>query len=311
MILLFRDKIKSVGKISIVINTLNEEKNLPRALASVKNLADEIVVCDMYSSDNTVAIAKKAGAKVCKYKKTGYVEPARNYAISKTTGDWVLILDADEKVGRILADKLKRISVDKNSADYYRLPRKNIIFGKWIKHSRWWPDYNIRFFKKGMVSWSEIIHSVPETQGKGLDLKAKEANAIIHYHYDSVEQFIGRLNRYTSVQSKELKKGGYEFDWRDLIRKPVGEFLARYFQGQGYKDGVHGLALAGLQAFSEFVKYLKTWKPGKVRSQSIAIGNVVEIMEKAESDFRYWQADTLLKEVGGAKYWLKRKLKLP
>ncbi len=96
-----------MDKISVVINTLNEEENLPRVLASVKNFADEIVVCDMHSEDGTVEIAKKAGAKVYKHKRIGYVEPARNYAISKTTGEWILILDADEQVPKALIKELK------------------------------------------------------------------------------------------------------------------------------------------------------------------------------------------------------------
>lgn len=137
-------------KISVVINTLNEEDNLPRALASVKKFADEIVVVDMKSDDKTVDIAKKAGAKVYEYKRIGYVEPARNFAIGKATGKWILIIDADEQLPGSLVKELKKI-VKNPSANYYRLPRKNLIFGKWVKHSRWWPDYNIRFFQPSLI----------------------------------------------------------------------------------------------------------------------------------------------------------------
>jgi len=298
-----------MGKISVVINTLNEEKNLPRALASIKGTAGEIIVCDMHSSDKTTEIAKKEGAIVFKHKKTGYVEPARNFAISKASGDWILILDADEEVGTNLSLSLKKIVINPK-ADFYRLPRKNIVFGKWIKHSRWWPDYNIRFFKKGHVSWSEIIHSVPITTGKGLDLEAKEANAITHHHYDTVEQYIQRLNRYTTAHAKLKLSEGYKFTWSDLLKKPADEFLSRYFQGQGYKDGVHGLAMAGLQAFSEFVMYLKIWQDEKFSEKKIEIDEVVSAMKDAESDVHYWQADSLLKEVGGIKNRVKRKFKL-
>src|SRR3989344_3276878 len=135
-------------KISVVINTLNEEANLPRALASVKSFANEIVVVDMMSDDKTVEIAKKAGAKVYEFKRVGYVEPARNFAISKAEGDWIFILDADEELTASLSRELSKIAKN-GSADYVRVPRKNMIFGKWVEHSRWWPDYNIRFFKKG------------------------------------------------------------------------------------------------------------------------------------------------------------------
>ena len=295
-------------KISVVINTLNEETNLPKALGSIKSFADEIVVVDMKSDDQTVEIAKKLGARVFEHKKTGYVEPARNFALGKAKGDWILILDADEEVSVKLALKLKKIA-SKPSADYYRLPRKNIIFGKWIKHSRWWPDYNIRFFRKGSVSWSEIIHSVPTTKGKGLDLDAVEGNAVIHNHYSSISQYVDRMNRYTSEHAKNSVAEGYKFDWQDLIKRPANEFVSRYFQGEGYKDGVHGLALAGLQASSELVMYLKIWEKSNFKEQKLEMSEVVEGMKNAEEDTHYWQADTLLKEVGGLKHRIKRKLK--
>ena len=296
-------------KISVVINTLNEEKNLPKALASVRQLADEIVVFDMKSDDKTQEIAKKAGARVFEYKRTGYVEPARNFALRQAQGKLILILDADEILPEKLAKKLKEIAKAPN-ADYYRLPRKNIIFGKWIKHSRWWPDYNIRFFKKGFVSWSEIIHSVPITTGRGLDLDADEKNAIIHYHYFSISQFVERLNIYTTDHAKLKIRDGYEFVWSDLIKKPMDEFLSRYFQGEGYKDGLHGLALAGLQAFSEFVMYLKVWEKQKFGETEISVEKIVDIMKESEGDLHFWQGDMLLKEVGGLKHRIKRKLKI-
>lgn len=295
--------------ISVVINTRNEEKNLPRALASVRQLADEVVVVDMESTDKTVEVAKKEGAKVYIHKNLGYVEPARNFAIGKATGEWILILDADEEISDSLAKKLKQIA-KAGTADFYRLPRKNIIFGKWVKHSRWWSDHNIRFFKKGAVVWSEIIHSVPETHGKGIDLEASEKLAIIHYHYDSIEQYIRRMNVYTTEHAKLLIKDGYKFSWKDLIIKPTDEFLSRYFFGRGYKDGIHGMALSCLQAFSELVLYLKIWQAEKFREERTDVREVIETMRDVESDVHYWQADTLLREGGGLAQRLKRKLKI-
>jgi glycosyltransferase involved in cell wall biosynthesis len=298
-----------MGRISVVINTLNEEENLLKALSSIKKLADEIVVVDMHSTDNTVKIAKKAGAKVFKHKRTGYVEPARNFAIKKATGDWILMLDADEEVSLSLSVSLGKI-IKRPKADYYRLPRKNIIFGKWIKHSRWWPDYNIRFFKKGYVDWSEIIHSVPLTKGKGLDLEAKEGNAITHYHYKSIDQYIDRMNNYSARYAKMRFEEGYKFRWHDLIKRPSDEFLSRYFFGKGYRDGIHGLALSGLQAFFEFVIYLKIWQLNKFKEKDISISEIIKKMKVSESDLHYWHEDTLLKEVGGLKHRVKRKLKI-
>lgn len=283
-----------MAKISVVINTLNEEKNLPRLISSIKGLADEIVVVDMYSTDDTKKVAESLGAKVYLHKNLGYVEPARNYAVSKARGDWILILDADEEVGNKLFLKIKKI-IEKPSADFYRLPRKNIIFSKWIKYSQWWPDYNIRLFKKGSVLWSEDIHSVPLTQGNGLDIDPKEDLAIIHNNYSSIEQYLEKMNRYTSVQAKLLISQGHRFIWKDLITKPLKEFLARYFANEGYKDGLHGLALSLLQAFSETVLYLKIWQQEKFQSQAVTLDESIKEFKTASRDINWWFAESFIR----------------
>lgn len=278
-----------MAKISVIINTWNEEESLKRCLKSI-GWAQEIIVVDMYSQDKTAALAKKAGAKVFFHKFTSYVEPARNFAISKATGDWILILDADEQISPSLAKTLQELSQDSQDLTYFRLPRENIIFNKWIKHSRWWPDYNIRFFKKGNVRWSEKIHSVPLTRGEGKDLEAKEANAIVHYHYQGISQYLERMNRYTRIQAQELIKSGYKFNWSDILRKPVGEFLSRFFVGESYKDGLHGLVLSLLQAFSELIKYLKVWEEESFVDQDISLYH--EVMEENINDYFHWQLKT-------------------
>jgi len=299
-----------VDKISVVINVVDEEVGvLPRALASVKNLAGEIVIVDMTSSDLLTRIASRYSAKVYRHQFFPYVEIARNFGISKASNEWIFILDPDEEVSLSLSKSIRKI-INNPKADYYRIPRKNIIFGKWIKHSRWWPDMNIRLFKNGHVSWNEIIHSVPITQGVGADMEAKEENTIIHYHYENVEQYIERMNRYTTEHAKNMIAEGYNFDWTDLIRKPTNEFLSRYFQGEGYKDGLHGLALALLQALSEFVKFLKIWQLKGFVVEHVDIEKVVNEMKEVEGDIHYWESDTLLKEVGGLKHRIKRKFKL-
>lgn len=276
-----------MAKISVVINTLNEEKNLPRVIASIKGLASEIVVVDMESDDKTTEVAKRLGAKVFTHKRVGYVEPARNFAIAKTSGEWILVVDGDEEIPKSLAKKLVS-TTNRPAADYYRLPRKNIIFGKWIKHSRWWPDFNIRFFKKGTVSWNEVIHAVPMTQGKGGELQAKESNAIIHYHYVSLDQYLERLGRYTKVQAEHLKESGYKFSWIDLVKRPTGEFLSRYFAGQGYKDGVHGLSLAFLQAFSELIVYLRVWEGSGFKEEEIRQKEIKNVFSGALKEVAWW-----------------------
>lgn len=276
-----------VGKISVVINTLNEEKNIERAIDSVK-WADEILVCDMNSDDDTALIAKKLGAKVIFHKRVGYVEPARNFAISKASHEWVLVLDADEEIPDPLSDKLKEIADTSEVLTHVEIPRKNIIFGKWMKASMWWPDYHIRFFKQGSVIWNDKIHSKPKIDGQGLTLPLEERFAITHYHYTSISQFIERNSRYSEIQARELFKDGYRFKWTDLISKPLSEFLGRYFANKGFEDGLHGLALSLLQAFMFLQLYLRIWEMEEFNEQVISLKDLKEETAKSGQDINYW-----------------------
>lgn len=296
--------------ISVIINTFNEEKHLETAIRSVKAFATEIVVVDMHSTDKTVEIAKKHKAQVFFHKHMGYVEPARNFAIEKASCEWILILDADEEIPSSLAKHLVEI-VESPEAQYYRVPRKNLIFNAWIEHTGWWPDYNIRFFKKGYVSWGDEIHSVPITQGKGADLPAEEKYAIIHNNYASIDEYLARMNRYTTIQSDALVAAGYKFMWTDLMRKPSQEFVRRFFASRGYQDGVHGLALASLQAASELVLYLKVWQATKFEKHSISLLRLNEEIAKNRKEVNYWKADAQVVSRGSLVDRLKRKWKLP
>ncbi len=276
-----------MAKISVVINTLNEKGVLKRALDSVK-WADEIIVCDMESDDGSVQIAKKAGAKVFSHKRLTYVEPARNFAISKASNEWVLILDPDEEIPETLAKKIQELTEKPIVSDYVRLPRKNLIFGKWMKASMWWPDYNIRLFKKDKVTWSDKIHIPPTVKGQGLDLSPEEGLAIIHHHYSNLSQYLMRLDRYTTVQANNLKDEGYKFLWTDIVNKPISEFLGRYFANRGFEDGLHGLALALLQAFSFLIMYLKVWELEKFKERQIELSEVKVLKNKLGVEVDYW-----------------------
>lgn len=276
-----------MAKLSVVINTFNEEKNIERAIKSV-SFADEILVCDMYSDDNTAVIAKKLGAKIIFHKRVGFVEPARNFAISKAEGEWVLILDADEEISDGLKDKIQEIVSKESVLTHVEIPRQNIIFGKALKAAMWWPDYNIRLFKKNAVTWGNKIHSKPKTEGQGLRLGEMERLAIIHHHYSTVSQFLQRMDRYTTIQAKEIKESGYEFNWKDLINKPLGEFLSRFFANRGFEDGLHGFALSFLQAFSHFIMYLKVWEYKDFPEKSIKWDDLKEEVKKSGFEIDHW-----------------------
>ena len=276
-----------MAKISVVVNALNAAADLETALESVK-WADEIVVVDDGSVDETVEIAKKYTKKIYRHQSVGYVEPARNFALSKAPGDWILILDTDEEIPSSLAQRLKQIAEKMTQISFIKLPRKNMIFNKWMTTAMWWPDYNIRFFKKGAVKWSNKIHRPPEVNGEGIELPVKEDLAIIHHHYRSISEFVERLNRYTSVQAKELVESGYKFSWSDLLMKPLGEFLSRFFANRGFEDGLHGLTLSLLQAFSFLIMYLKVWEKEKFTQKELNLADLKNLTTKSGQEISYW-----------------------
>lgn len=292
-------------KVSAVINTYNEEKNLARCLESIRQLADEIVVVDMHSADKTVEIAKKYGSKVFLHEYTRFVEPARNFALQQARSDWIFLIDADEELTPTLADRLREV-IEIDRADYVEIPRKNIIFGKWVEHSRWWPDYLVRFFRKGKVKFSDKIHVPPSTEGEGIKLDPEEKNAIVHHNFQTISQFIERLNRYTDIQSEGLCESGYQFKIEDLILKPSNEFFSRFFAGEGYKDKLHGLILSVLQGFSEFVVYLKIWE--KQGFEQVSIKDLGKTVKKTIADFYYWQSKSSSGFLKKIYFRIKRKI---
>ncbi len=298
-------------KLSVVITAWNEAKNLPVAVASVKELADEIIVIDTESTDDTADIAKKLGCRVFSHPNTQIVEPVRNFSIEKATGDWILLLDADEEVSSSLAEEIQKI-IFENQIDYCRIPRQNIIFGQWIKSDHWWPDYVYRLFKKGAITWESTIHSIPKTRGQGKDLDISAKTSLIHHNYQSISQFIIRLDRYTSIQAQEIIKSQTKFNWANFISKPSNEFLNQYFARQGYKQGIHGLVLSLLQAFSEFIVYAKVWEKFSFPEEKIKSNTLNQLVEKATNDTKWWISETEIQQESNAvnKILLKIKRKL-
>ena len=285
--------------ISAVVQTFNEENNIARCLTSLA-FTDEIILVDMGSTDRTVEKALELGVKAYQHPYTGFVEPARNFALSRVRGDWILVVDADEEVPRKLADYLVKLKDGQVEAiNYYRLPRKNLVFGKWIKHAGWWPDYQIRFFKKGTVSWIDKLHGVPITMGEGRELSPLPEYALIHHHYESIEQYLERMNRYTSIQAKELYLNNRKFSLEALILTPVNEFVKRFFLYEGYRDGIHGLALSLLQSISETAVILKLWEMSSFRQDPLSLSHYRSIVKKESKIRNYWLYNELLKKKYG------------
>lgn len=296
-------------KISAVMIVKNEEKNIENALKSL-SFADEIIVVDDSSTDNTVQIAKKYTKKIYSVKGEGYVEPIREFAIGKAKYDWIFLLDGDERVPATLVQNLTIIAEDTAAVS---IPRKNIIFNAWIQHAGWWPDYNIRFFKKDGVKWSSRIHSQPDVRGKKVILNPTEENAIVHYNYTSISQFIDKLNTYTTFQAESLLQGSYTFRWKDIITQPTKEFLSRYFAQEGYKEGLHGLVLSLLMAFYIGIVYAKVWdKQGFTPENNKSfLPEVFALWQQTQHEIAYWFYTSILQSsknpVTKLKYSLLRK----
>lgn len=244
-------------KISLLINTKNEEKHIVDCIESAKSFVDEIIVVDMHSIDQTKELAKKTGAKVYLTKDVGYVEPARNFAIQKATHPWVLLLDADERAQETLLTKLQKIIQD----DVYSavwLPRKNIRFGKWMKHGGFWPDYQMRFFKKESVDWPKQIHRHPLISGEQFYLPTDEKLAILHYGINSVEQIIDKINVFTQHESYFSNLDTVSAE--QLYHALHYEFAQRFFTDEGHKDGIEGFISAKAMEFYRFVEFLRYWE---------------------------------------------------
>lgn len=245
--------------ISASIVTLNEGEKLNNCLESIKDFAQEIVVVDLGSRDESLEIAYKHEAKVYQHKFISFVEMVRNFAMSKTKGDWILVLDPDEVMPDKLKNSLRQI-VKKNKVDAVNIPRKNIFFGRWIAHTNWWPDRHIRFFKKGKVKWSDKIHSYPKVDGKVLNLQANGDLAIIHHGYDSISQFIDRQNRYSEIEAEQRYKEGERFSWLNFFWWPIREFLVRFIKHSGYLDGFYGFTLSFLMMVYKMTVSVKLWE---------------------------------------------------
>lgn len=228
--------------ISVVIVAYNEDKKLKKCLSSVRDFADEIVVIDLGSTDNTVRIAEQFSSKIYSHTFVPYVELIRNYAISKCSGDWVLILDPDEYLKNPLKKYLLRIT-SSNRPTVLNIPRKNIFFGQWIKFTNFWPDYQIRFFKKGTVKWKKILHSYPDTTIPFVQLPKHQRYAIQHVTYPSFRSFISKQKRYAAVRAQERYKAGEKASLSILFYCLIREFLSRYIKHKGFFDKKRGLML--------------------------------------------------------------------
>jgi glycosyltransferase involved in cell wall biosynthesis len=240
--------------------TLNEESNITHAILSVKPWVDEVVVVDMMSDDRTVDVAGLLGAKVFNHPRVGFVEPARATAVGYASGEWIMVLDADEMIPSPLSSELRRIA-QSDSADVCRVPRLNYILGRPMIHGPHAPDRDlqVRFFKKNRLRFSDRIHSSPEPEigARVCTVQFAGSRAIHHFHAATATQLIDKMNRYTSTDADQLfRQGKPAAAWR-LIVWPLVFFLRGYFVDQGWRDGWRGLYWAFLMGFYRLTRETK------------------------------------------------------
>lgn len=285
--------------LSVVINTKNAEVTLAVALKSVSDIASQIIVMDMRSDDKTREVAEKFTKDIYKTEKDfEYVEPARNAALAKVDQEWVLILDADEEVSDGLKQEIIQIiNKPDNDIDCFFIPRKNIIFAKEMSGTGWWPDYQMRLFKKGKVVWSDQIHCVPEIHGKVEHLPVDFEKAIVHYNFQKVDQFVSRLNRYTSIES--FSEEDQTISAAAAFNAFKDEFLRRMFQEKGIDEGIHGVSLSLLQSSYQLISYLKHWEKSGFVSTGEDQNETIQELRNFQKQLNYWIADWRVQRASG------------
>ena len=239
--------------ISAVIVAKNHSPFLLKVIDSVSDLVETTIIVDIGMSPELEKQLKSKKVKIIKLdQEVSYVELIREKTKDFAKTDYVFLLDPDEVVPTKLKTIIKSHLV---SYDFFKIPRKNIILGRWIKHSRWWPDYQIRVFKKSKVVWPKIIHRQPKVSGRGFLVEAKEDFALIHHNYRDIDEYLEKAKRYAKYEAKELYDEKRIFSFSDAVKKSLNEFISRYFAAEGYKDGAQGFVLAILQLIYYFFVY--------------------------------------------------------
>jgi glycosyltransferase involved in cell wall biosynthesis len=246
--------------ISVAIVAMDEEANIGRTLASV-GWADEIVLVDSGSKDRTCAIAREHGARIVVEAWRGYVAQ-KQFAIELCTKDWVLLLDADEEVSPGLAEEIRAAIAGPNPVSGYKLPRKNLFLGRWIRHGGFYPDPKLRLFRRGQgFVTGHDPHDRCELK-PGVPQQTRQFNnALIHYTYPTLTLYLNHMNRYSSLGAQlAVAKGHRTFSLVNIVLRPLATFAYNYFIRLGFLDGREGLLLHLYHAGYVSWKYSKAWE---------------------------------------------------
>jgi glycosyltransferase involved in cell wall biosynthesis len=245
---------KNSVRLSVVIITKNEEKNIERCLLSVQDIADEIVVVDSYSTDQTESICKKYHVLFIKHPFEGHIQQ-KNFALTKTLFPHVLSLDADECLSEKLKEEIKAIKID-FQYDGYMINRLTNYCGKWIRHSGWYPDKKLRLFNKEKGQWTgDNPHDRFELQPSA-SLSRIRAD-ILHYSFYTIDQHLDTIKSFSGIAAQTKFEKGQKAGYAKLLLRPAWKFFRNYFIKGGFLDGFYGLVVCSLSSYATFLRYAK------------------------------------------------------
>lgn len=240
-------------RVTATVITFNEAANIGAALTSL-SFADEIVVVDSQSTDDTVAIARTFTDKVFVRPWPGYIEQ-KNFAAAQASHDWIFSLDADERVSEPLTDEIRHLSA--GAVPGYRMPRVTFHLGRWLRSTDWYPDYQLRLYDRRRARWSgRLVHESVTADGPTVDLHGE----ILHYAYRDLSHHLQTMDRYTTLAARQMFEDGRTAGWWDLAVHPPAAFLRNYVLRGGFRDGVPGLIISAMNARYVGLKFAKLWE---------------------------------------------------
>ena len=246
--------------ITLCVSTRNAAAVLPDCIESCRDWVEEIVVVDMESEDDTVAVAERYGARVIPVPNAGWAEPGRQSGIDAAAQPWILVLDADERAPAGLRDVAER-AVARADLNGLRLARRNEQFGRFTPHSGIWPDWQLRLFRKSAASWPAVYtHTGAQVEGLVENAPATEKAAIEHVSFRSIRDWVVAMNRYTDHEADVLSAAGERPTLRRLVGVPLIDFARPYLRLQGFRSGRYGLTIALLAFCYRLVAELKLWE---------------------------------------------------
>jgi glycosyltransferase involved in cell wall biosynthesis len=247
-------------RISGLINTWNEAENIRYAVASLLPWCDEVLVVDQMSEDGTAEIARGMGARVIEVEPTGYVEIIRKSSVEMATGDWIMVLDADEIVHPRLGPRLREVA-ESGDWDVVKIPRRNVILGQWLRHGQWWPNDKRRFFHKDhidiRVEMHGGFHAAPGA--REIILPPDPEVCLWHFSYHSLEDLVWKSNRYTTVQAWQRARPTRSPGPRKWLRVTWRMAWKEFVKGRAWKDGRAGIAVSVIRVFDRFLVQAKEW----------------------------------------------------